>query len=245
MGRWDDVLGQRTRLGAPSPEWLDVSGCKAELGGGVVHSRLDCREIPVSQRALQLTQPAVSEPPRADPLLDRLAAGEIAALGELSGAYRARIQRFVRAYAQVSPEVADDIAQQALLETLRTAHRFEGRSRLATWLFGVAKNLCRTHLRRREDATDPDARVWRCLPDPGKSPHELFETVERAELVRRALEGLPATHRAVLVLREWEELPYEGIAEVLGVPVGTVRSRLHAARALLAERLLETCGGRP
>lgn len=199
----------------------------------------------MSQRALHLPQPAVSEPSRADPLLDRLAAGEIAALGELSSAYRARIQRFVRAYAQVSPEVADDIAQQALLEALRTAHRFEGRSRLATWLFGVAKNLCRTHLRRREDATDPEARVWRALPDPGKNPHELFEAGQDADAVRRALESLPAAHRAVLVLREWEELPYERIAEALGVPVGTVRSRLHAARALLAERLLEICGGRP
>jgi RNA polymerase sigma-70 factor (ECF subfamily) len=189
--------------------------------------------------------PAVSEPPRADALLERLAAGDLEALGELSRAYRARIQRFARAYAGVAPEVADDIAQQALLETLRTAERFEGRSRLLTWLFGVAKNLCRTHLRRREDATDPDARVWRTLPDPGRNPHELFEHVESAIAVRRALEALPAPYRAVLVLREWEEMSYDQIAEVLSVPVGTVRSRLHTARALLAERLIALCGGRP
>jgi RNA polymerase sigma-70 factor (ECF subfamily) len=182
---------------------------------------------------------------RGGALLDRIARGDAQALAELSTMYRARIQRFARAYAGIGPELADDIAQQVLLEVTRTAERFEGRSRLTTWLFGVAKNLCRTQLRRREDAMDPDARVWRSLPDPGQSPHELFEQGESRRAVREALEALPAPYRAVLVLREWEELSYDEIAEALGVPVGTVRSRLHAARALLAERLIQILGGRP
>lgn len=178
-------------------------------------------------------------------LIARLSNGDPAALGELSAEYRLRIQRFVRCYAGLDPELADDIAQQVLVEAARTAKTFEGRSRLSTWIFGVARNLCRTHARRREDAIDPDSRIWRTLPDPGRDPHELFERSEARRAVQSALDSLPQTYRAVIVLREWEELAYDQIALVLGVPVGTVRSRLHNARALLAERLLETMGGKP
>jgi RNA polymerase sigma-70 factor (ECF subfamily) len=208
----------------------------------------------MTPRSALLPVPALEVEPDPEParpssdeqaLIARLASGDPAALGALSAEYRMRIHRFVRCYARLDPELCDDIAQQVLVEVARTAKDFEGRSRLTTWLFGVARNLCRTQLRRREDAIGPDARVWRTLPDPGRDPHELFERSEAKRAVQRALESLPAPYRAVIILREWEELPYEQIALVLGVPVGTVRSRLHSARALLAERVLQLLGGKP
>ena len=156
--------------------------------------------------------------------------------------YRPRIVRFVRTTTGVPHEVAEDLAQQVLFELARTGHRFEGRSSLSTWVFGVARNVCRTHLRRREDATDPQGDAWRRLPDPARDPEALLAESQAKLAVRRALESLPVAYREVVVLREWEELSYDAIAAVLEVPVGTVRSRLHTARALLAERLLEALG---
>jgi RNA polymerase sigma-70 factor, ECF subfamily len=134
------------------------------------------------------------------------------------------------------------VTQDVLLEVHRSLARFEGRSRLLTWMLGVARNLC---LRRRRAAvrhslghtTDPD--TLRSLPDTAIDLETALTRRERTERVRTAIEGLTAEPRSVLLLREIEGLSYEEIASVLAIPLGTVRSRLHNARAALAERLAD------
>jgi RNA polymerase sigma-70 factor (ECF subfamily) len=132
------------------------------------------------------------------------------------------------------------VTQDVLVEVHRSLDRFEGRARLLTWMLGVARNLC---LRRRRAAArsplgrpaEPD--VLLSLPDTAIDLEAGLTQRERTEIVRTAIEQLAAEPRAVLLLREIEGLSYEEIASVLAIPLGTVRSRLHNARAALAERL--------
>jgi RNA polymerase sigma-70 factor (ECF subfamily) len=125
----------------------------------------------------------------------------------------------------------------------RKAGTFEGRSTVKTWLYAVALNVCRDHQRHQRrapqqapaalDAVEPLAEV----PDTSLDPLEQLEQQERAALVREALETLSTAHRTVLYMRDHEDMSYEQMADALAVPIGTVRSRLHNARAALADVL--------
>lgn len=109
-------------------------------------------------------------------------------------------------------------------------------------MFGLARNVCLQRLRavRREAPGGPRAEgdeLLRALPDVALDLDALVERREVQERVRSAIERLSAEHRSVVLLREVEDLSYEEIAAVLEIPTGTVRSRLHNARAALVESL--------
>jgi RNA polymerase sigma-70 factor (ECF subfamily) len=115
----------------------------------------------------------------------------------------------------------------------------------------VAINVCRDHQRHERrapqaapvpiDVAEPLAE----LPDASLDPLERLEQQERHRLVREALESLSPPHRTVIYMRDHEDMSYEQIADALAVPVGTVRSRLHNARAALAHALEQTMRGLP
>lgn len=171
-------------------------------------------------------------------LVRRFQAGDRRAFDEIVDRYKDRIYQFARW--QVGSHLADDVAQDIFVEVCRSAQAFGGRSSFRTWLYAVARNVCRSSRRRRSGlASVPSAEpeVLLEIPDPGTGP---LENVERRELhatLRRAVAELPRHHRTALMLRDWEGLSYQQISEVLEIPVGTVRSRLHNARARLAHRL--------
>jgi RNA polymerase sigma-70 factor (ECF subfamily) len=137
-------------------------------------------------------------------------------------------------------EDAEDLVQETLVRALPALRRFEGRARLSTYLIRSLSNLWKNRLRSRrrsplvawgrvvDDAGD-DAQP-REFADRGPSALERLERGERAAGVRRAVLSLEPERRLTLLLREIEELSYEEIAEMTGVPVGTVRSRLARAR---------------
>jgi RNA polymerase sigma-70 factor (ECF subfamily) len=144
-------------------------------------------------------------------------------------------------------EDARDVAQEVFLQVYRTLGRFEGRSSLKTWIYRIVVNQC--HNRRRfwqrrgrdrEETLDerlPATRVggageWQA------SPYELACCHERARRVQQALLGLRFEQRSVIVLREIEGLSCEEVAVALGIPEGTVKSRLSRAREALREKLL-------
>jgi len=135
------------------------------------------------------------------------------------------------------------VAQDVFLQVHRRARSFEGRSAFNTWLFGVALNVCRDHIRRerrvvRTSAVEAgDDKALALLPSESLDPLEFLERTERDALIRSAIERLTPTQRTVLQLRDLEDMTYDEIAHVLAVPVGTVRSRLHNARAALAQAL--------
>jgi RNA polymerase sigma-70 factor (ECF subfamily) len=168
--------------------------------------------------------------------------GAAAAFDELALRHRDAIYRFVRSHMGVPRDEAEDIAQDVLVQVYRCLGRFAGRSRLRTWILGVAANVCRQRRRSRltgaglETGNGPEALCQ--LPDRGPGLEMVLERRELQAAVRAAIESLGRDHRLVVLLRDIEGLSYVEIAEVLQVPLGTVRSRLYNARALLAERLL-------
>ena len=145
------------------------------------------------------------------------------------------------------PEEARDVSQEVFLQVFRTLAQFEGRSSLKTWIYRIAVNQChnrrRWWQRRRRDrmvslevmAPSEEPQVSAC-----RAPDREYERGEQSRLLQQALRAIPFRQRAVLLLREVEGLSCEETAEALGLPVGTVKSRLSRARMALKHELGKT-----
>jgi RNA polymerase sigma-70 factor (ECF subfamily) len=141
-------------------------------------------------------------------------------------------------------EEARDVAQEVFLQVYRRLGLFQGRSSLKTWIYRIAVNQCHNrrrfwHRRRRDREEGLDAVEARAAgAHAGSSPYEEARRHERARRVQAALLQLSFEHRAVLVLREVEGLTCQEVAAALGIPEGTVKSRLSRAREAMRLRLL-------
>jgi RNA polymerase sigma-70 factor, ECF subfamily len=170
--------------------------------------------------------------------------GDEQAFVRLLERYKNRVACLVRCRLGPSSLWAEDVAQDVFVEVHRSAQTFQERSSFKTWLYAIAVNVCRDHLRRQGMIADRQARDAEAegslatLPDESLDPLQRFEHDERSALVHAAIERLTPTLRIVLQLRDGEDMNYNEISHVLAVPVGTVRSRLHNARAALAKELL-------
>jgi len=146
-------------------------------------------------------------------------------------------------------EDALDVAQEIFVTVFRSLDHFEEKARFSTWLYRVTVNRCRDELRRRTTVKHTRPRSLQALtrvdperrpvdpPARGPSPLQGAAARETEALVAGAIGELPEDAREVLVMRDVEDLSYEEIADVLEIPVGTVRSRLNRARTLLRERI--------
>jgi len=144
-----------------------------------------------------------------------------------------------------SPDEAEDVAQEAFVQAYVKLANFAGESAFYTWLYRIAFNAAISRRRRRREETS----VEQTRESTGQEPFDDTEPAEervlreeRAAAVQRALALLSDEHRAILVLREVEDCDYDEIAQILGIPVGTVRSRLHRARLHLKEQLDSVLG---
>ena len=147
---------------------------------------------------------------------------------------------------------AADVLQNVFIKVLRGIGQFHSQSSLKTWMYRIAVREALNHRRgwfRRhvhepfsldENEAEPVAAL--AARTDADSPYETLEKCERQRMVKAALDGLPLAYRAVLVLREMEELSYEEIAEVLGIAEGTVKSRLMRGRELLRRKLASVLG---
>ena len=145
------------------------------------------------------------------------------------------------------PSDASDIVQEVFLKVFRSIASFRGNSSLKTWIYRIAVNEAYNHRRwfsrhqRKEVALGPEAGAPSysdCLADPGRTPFDQAADHETFALVERALEKLNPKFRAVVVLRDIEDLSYEEIATVLAISLGTVKSRILRGREAL-RRILE------
>ena len=172
-------------------------------------------------------------------LIGRTLSGEPAAFGELVLRYQDRLYNsLVRLVG--SAEDARDVAQDAFVTAFVKLDTFRGSSAFYTWLYRIAFNLAMSHTRRRRPTRsleEAKAEFGREPVDDQPTPEANLACRERATLVRDALAKLGAEHRQVIVLREIEGCKYEEIAEILELPIGTVRSRLFRARLELRDRL--------
>lgn len=188
--------------------------------------------------------------PGDEELMARTQARDEAAFEALLGRYGAALRRHL-AHTLRDEAAADDLAQELFLRLWQRADQWDGRGSLRAWLFLIASNLALNHLRgeRRRPHRSLDQTVWTSpdgiapeaeLPawifDALPGPDELAERSEDAARLRALVSGLPAEKRAVLQLVHDADLSLAEVAALLGVPLGTVKSRLHyATRRLAAE----------
>lgn len=145
---------------------------------------------------------------------------------------------------------AQDVAQEVFVTVFKSIDSFRGESKLSTWLYRIAANHCKNrikYLRRRahKATTELDSHAERALQNsPGSTlgegqagPAEVLEGAQLEQIVQRAIDKLDEEPRLLLVLRDVEEMSYEEIMQVTGLPEGTVKSRLHRARQALKEEI--------
>jgi len=136
---------------------------------------------------------------------------------------------------------AEDITQDTFLRAYEKITEFRGEAKFSTWLYRICRNLCLNCLQKKKNDPTCDAESGTLpeeLPDPrGRFPDHALMKKERQHLIQRALSPMAQEFREVLVLYHTIHLSYEEIAELLRLPVGTVRSRLHRGRKELRERL--------
>jgi RNA polymerase sigma-70 factor, ECF subfamily len=169
--------------------------------------------------------------------LSRLRAGDRLAFEELVRTQQHRVYGLALRMLGNAAE-AQDVAQEAFLRAHRGLAEFRGDARLSTWLYAIVSRLCLNRLAggERRLTRDGEEALSR-IADARPGPDQTLEQGELAEALSRAIGELPEERRIVVVLRDVEGLAYEEIAEVLELPVGTVRSRLHRARLDLKEKL--------
>lgn len=177
---------------------------------------------------------------RARGWLTAIAAGSEAALSEFYRAFQARIYAFALRRLE-DPAAAADVVNDVMLQVWRTAGRFEGRSRPATWVLGIAHHKVidklRERGRHRGEALEED------YPDEEPAACDLLALAEQSGLVRRCLETLSAVQRQVVQLTFFEELSYPEIAQVMACPEGTVKTRMFHAKAALRRCLANLAVG--
>jgi RNA polymerase sigma-70 factor (ECF subfamily) len=161
--------------------------------------------------------------------------GSTQAFDALYGRYRRRLYSFLLRYVQ-DEAAAEDLFQDTFLRLLRAAPGWRPQARLSTWLYRVALNLCVDRSRKRHEETlDPE--LAEAIPARDADPQATLQTLEALDRLRMEVAGLPAEQRAVLLLRVNEGLGEQEVAEIVGCPVGTVKSRLHYALRRLRARL--------
>jgi len=178
-------------------------------------------------------------------LMARVAEEDERAFSELVRRYQGRVVNLVSRVLN-DRECADDLSQEVFVRVFIHRRNYRRGSKLSTWLFTIAANLAKNEIRRRvrrrnwfsldalQEAFKDGAMLF---ADPAEGRERLLEREQLQEAVGRAIATVPEKYRLALVFRDIEGLSYEEIAQVLGIPGGTVRSRINRARSMLKRKL--------
>lgn len=209
---------------------------------------------PAARAALESQEPVAAPCARAPAAADlreeqalcaRVAAGDEAAFAQIVERYQHRVFGFCARMIGDRAE-AEDLAQDVFLTVYKNAKSFRGDCAFSTWLFRIAKNQTLNRIKyldrrgraaRRRESSEPEERLDRLTDPDATGPDDAIDARRRAALVQDAIGELGEEHRAVVVLRDLEDLSYEEISDITGLPLGTVKSRIHRARSTLAKRL--------
>jgi RNA polymerase sigma-70 factor, ECF subfamily len=169
--------------------------------------------------------------------------GDVGAFDQIVERYEDRIYSFVRRMVR-DPRDAEDASQDVFVKAYEGIRQFDGRASLGTWLFRIASNVCIDLSRRKARRIDPlplerngDSEEAIEVPDERYDPERIVIEGEMQGVIEHAVVRLSEKLRTVLLLHDMENLSYEEIAEVVKVPLGTVKSRLYLAREQLREAL--------
>jgi RNA polymerase sigma-70 factor (ECF subfamily) len=170
-------------------------------------------------------------------LMQRTAAGDRGAFETLYRTHQATVYRFARLMTG-STTIAEDIVQEVFLALMRDASRYDpARASLTTYLYGSARHHTRRRLLRDRFLVRLDDDADLCLATTAATATEELIRQRDVQHLRRAIVRLPARYREVVVLCDLQDVSYADAAQALGCAIGTIRSRLHRARHLLADKL--------
>lgn len=189
---------------------------------------------------------AMARGPTDEELVRRFDDGDRDAFAELVRRYQDRIFTLCLRWMR-DRQIAEEVAQDVFVAVYKALPRFRGESKFSTWVFRIATNHCKNRRlyrqRRRIDQHEPlegrprEEGPARQLPSPEPGTDRSAMRSEAERILQDALDTLDDGHRSIIVLRDIEDLDYEEIAGILDLPRGTVKSRLHRARAQLARAL--------
>lgn len=184
-------------------------------------------------------------------LVDRFKSGDSAAFNEMVERYWNRIYSMVHQLLR-NPQDAEEVTQDAFIRAHRGLANFRGESAFSTWLYQIATNLARNRYwywwrRRRDQSVSIDAPIGpendltlaEVLPAEVETPDDVTVTKEFVSRIGNGMDRLGAKHREILILRNVKNLSYEEIAAILGISIGTVKSRIARAREALRSKLGE------
>ena len=184
-------------------------------------------------------------------LVDRFKGGDQSAFDEMVARYWDRIYSMVHQLLR-NQQDAEEVTQDAFIRAHRGLVNFRGDSAFSTWLYQIATNLARNRYwywwRRKRDqsvsidapvSSENDMTLAEIIPAEIESPDDITVTQEFIDRIARGMERLSTKHREILILRNVKNLSYEEIAEILGISVGTVKSRIARARESLRSKLGE------
>jgi RNA polymerase sigma-70 factor (ECF subfamily) len=165
-------------------------------------------------------------------LTARIASGDRLAMEVLYARHHVRVFRFVLRLVRDEP-TAEDITTDVFLDVWRHADRFEGRSAVSTWILGIARFKALSVLRRRP--IEPfDDQTAKAIEDAADNPATALEKKDTSAIIRKCLAELPVQHREIIDLAYYHEKSLEEVAEIVGIPKNTVKTRMFRARTRLA-----------
>ncbi|MBU8920388.1 MAG: sigma-70 family RNA polymerase sigma factor [Bacteroidales bacterium] len=175
-------------------------------------------------------------------LVERCLKGDEKAFEELLVKYRGPVfsicMRMVK-----NPMDAEDLAQDVFIRTFNVLDRYNPSYPFSSWLYRITSNLCIDFIRRRksgvvsldEPVSGSDGEMSRQIPADTIDPDREMENREMMEVLEQAIADLPEHYRIIVILRHQEQLSYEEISDNLGIPLGTVKARIHRARNMIKE----------
>jgi len=166
-------------------------------------------------------------------LLNRIAAGDKLAMQALFARHRTGTYRWLLRMVH-DEALAEDLLSEVFLDVWRQANRFEGRSSVSTWLMSIARFKALS-ARRRKTEDELTEKIEGTIADPANDPEVALQEKNRSELLREALTRLSPEHREIIDLIYYHEKSSSECADILGIPAGTVKTRMFYARKKLAE----------
>jgi RNA polymerase sigma-70 factor (ECF subfamily) len=172
-------------------------------------------------------------------LIARIAGGDRLAMQVLFARHQVRVFRFVLRLVR-NPSTAEDVISEVFLDVWRQAAKFEGRSAVTTWLLAIARFKALSVLRRRPEV-ELDEEKMAAIEDAADNPEIAVQKKDKSALLRKCLTALSADHREIIDLVYYHEKSVEEVAEIVGIPENTVKTRMFYARKRLGE-LLKAAG---
>jgi len=170
-------------------------------------------------------------------LIARIAGQDQQAIEVLFARYQVRVFRFIQRRVR-SEAVAEELTNEVFMEVWRSAARFEGRSSLSSWMLGIAHNKAVSMLRkRRDDELEDDAAL--AIEDDADDPEVTAQKTDKGALLRACLDRLSDDHKTIVDLVYYQEMSIAEVAEIVGIPENTVKTRMFYARKKLSEFLKE------